>query len=286
LNGANSSSIITAMGTIMEDPRLGLSIDNESASCTSDLSDSQASWEDYDLRDDEASILLLPASTRDLPRSPSFRSRIPRREEDEEELQQQYDIPRRRRETASSWDDDVRIARHPRAPSLRFCLTLFTLTLVLLSLTNNSKSKTGLQEMDFRREEILLPSDGSKVNSRQVADGSQLLRPKNTDHLPKREMKAVEGSSLTTRTGMRARANMAMARSAETRPVFGATPSAARIDLERTPPRTNSVDDAGSGSNWTSWLAAVALIAMLLETGYKEYRLCRMDDVLEEQRRL
>lgn len=293
----SSTSTDTSIG-MMEDPRVGLSIDSGSASCASDLSDSQASWEDYELRDDDASILFLPSSVRDLPRTPSFRSRIPRREEEEQEDEDEHEhtLPRRRRETATSWDDDVRIARHPRAPSLRFCLTLFTLTLVLLSLTNTGNGKTGIQELEFRKETTLLLSSSeeeSRSNAPRNNGSSPSPQPlvKNTKQLlpvTGGEMKSSHGSVPTSRNGVRTRTNLAMARSAERRPVFGATPPLERIILEdKTQPKmSSSNDDSSFASNWTSWLAAVALIAMLLETGYKEYRLCRMDDHWEQQRRL
>ncbi len=282
IHGANTAPNHSAID-MMEDSRVGLSIDSGSASCASDLSDSQASWYDDDPGDEDASILLCPTNVRDLPRTPSFRSRIPRRDDDEEE-----DIPRRRRETASSWDDDTRIARHPRAPSLRFCLTLCTLTLVLLSLTSggngNGNENSPMQELDIRRNDVVLHPDSMKLKPRRMQGQNSEVIARN--HLPPGDPKAADGIIATNRSGTRARANLAMARTAEHRPVFGAVSPVERIVLENAPQTTSGGDTYGLRSNWTSWLAAMALVAMLLETGYKEYRLCRMDDFFEEQRRL
>lgn len=280
----------------MEDPRLGLSIDSETASCASDLSDSQASWEEYGSPDDDPSILLLPAIDGYLPRTPSFRSRVLRRgEEDEYDTnndlpqQQQQQTPRRRRETGTSWDDDTRIAQHPRAPSLRFCLTLCTLTLVLLSFRGNGGSKAGFQQVDFRRAESLIDSESSHVNGTPVLHQS-------TESLPKSHVRTVEqqghgaaemSNAHTIRNGgARVRPNLAMARSGERRPVFGVAPKVEELVLDPVPPIDSKDGPQDMNSNWTSWLAAAALVAMLVETGYKEYRLCRTDDFLENERRL
>lgn len=330
------------------DSRVGLSIGSGSASCASDLSDSEGSWAEEHPRSVSLDQLSrsgdgrLPSSVagfdpllhsavvldpdggswsnrtgdagvvRDLPRTPSFRSRIHRRPEDdgiEEDLSQRR---RTRRETASSWDDDVRIARHPRAPSLRFCLTLCTLTLVLLSLSNSSDAgngggKTSIPELEIRREEVVLPfpssPEGSHQSQKRNARRSPGLRSKSLPHYyltdedrPSQPKETTKDSNQSNRKATGTRSNLAMARPAERRPVFGAGagPQVERFVLDNAPPskaaEVRSSDEELSysnfSSNWTSWLAAGALIAMLVETGYKEYRQCRMDDFLEEQRRL
>eukprot|EP00428_Durinskia_dybowskii_P049809 CAMPEP_0170328886 /NCGR_PEP_ID=MMETSP0116_2-20130129/65358_1 /TAXON_ID=400756 /ORGANISM="Durinskia baltica, Strain CSIRO CS-38" /LENGTH=285 /DNA_ID=CAMNT_0010582019 /DNA_START=100 /DNA_END=954 /DNA_ORIENTATION=+ len=285
----------------MEDPRLGLSIDSETASCASDLSDSQASWEDYGSPDDDPSILLLPAMDGYLPRTPSFRSRALRRgEEDEYETnnndaqplvlpqQQQQQTPRRRRETASSWDDDTRIAQHPRAPSLRFCLTLCTLTLVLLSLRGNGVSKTGFQQGDFRRAERVIDSENINLDPLPVLNSSTESLPKSHVRSADQQINSAESSKAhAMRTGgTRFRSNMAMAKSGERRPVFGVAPKVDEAVLDPILPIDPKSETRDVNSHWTSWLAAAALIGMLVETGYKEYRLCRTDDFLENERRL
>lgn len=285
---------------MMEDPRLGLSIDSETASCASDLSDSQASWEDYGSPDDETSMLLLPAMDGYLPRTPSFRSRLLRRGEDDEyesnnDQQQQLlqqPTPRRRRETASSWDDDTRIAQHPRAPSLRFCLTLCTLTLVLLSLRGNGGSTTGFQQVDFRRAERDIDADTTSTTT-DMNRLPVLTANASTESLPKSHVRTGElrSAAAHTPTGMRhggtkVRPNLALARSGERRPVFGVAPKVDELVLDPVLPIDPKEGTRDLNSNWTSWLAAAALIAMLVETGYKEYRLCRTDDFLENERRL
>jgi len=285
---------------MMEDPRLGLSIDSETASCASDLSDSQASWEYFGSPDDDPSIRMLPAIHGYLPRTPSFRSRVLRRGEDDDneayndpllQSPQQQHTPRRRRETASSWDDDTRIAQHPRAPSLRFCLTLCTLTLVLFSLTGNGAPKTGYQQVSFRRAERVIDAESINDNRLPVLNSSAGALPKS--HVPTTSAEQQNHGIEATRThavrkgGARIRPNLAMARSGERRPVFGVAPKVDESVLDPILP----IDPKGGetrelNSNWTSWLAAAALLAMLVETGYKEYRLCRTDDLLENERRL
>ena len=286
----------------MEDPRLGLSIDSETASCASDLSDSQASWEDYGSPEDDPSIMMLPAIHGYLPRTPSFRSRVLRRGEDDEyeayndplllPPQQQQQTPRRRRETASSWDDDTRIAQHPRAPSLRFCMTLCTLTLVLFSLTGNGASKTGYQQVDFRRAERVIDAESINENRLPVLNSSAESLPKSHIRTAEQQQQQSHGTETTMaqtvrKGGTRIRPNLAMARSGERRPVFGVAP---KVDESVLDPILQMDAKGGEtrewNSNWTSWLAAAALLAMLVETGYKEYRLCRTDDFLENERRL
>jgi hypothetical protein len=256
-----------------EDPRLGLSIESSSESCASDLSDSESGWEDF------APPPPGPASpngsswntgelqvVRELPRTPSFRSRLPQRG---------------RRHTAGSWDDDLRIARHPRAPSLRLCLTLCTLTLVLLSLTNNTRHSAA-PYMDISPEDVVLPmySDGVRSQARQA----QLRSPR---HSPEAErgLAVSSGASEQKAAAGRPRVHVAMARAAPNRPVFGAQTPGVEGLVHEGPPQTKAgATDMSGASNMHSWLAAVALVAMLLETGYKEYRQCRIAE--EQQRRL
>ena len=326
------------------DPRVGISIDSGSASCASDLSDSEGTWGDEPCAEDllrsaplggpsqpEVDQLLKPPMflnldcgswslqtsevgvIRDLPRSPSFRSRMHRRSEDDGiEEDTSHSMRRTRNETANSWDDNVRIARHPRAPSLRFCLTLCTLTLVLLSLASSSSTGGG-GERSAARESDILPEElrHRSHQDRNAVPAQKLLR---TDLLAKyylpdenqihsedaRDIQPKDIINYTTQSNRKVsatRSNLAMARLAERRPVFGeaAGPHTARFAMDNAPP-SKVASDLGSfsegstypsvGSNWTSWFAAVALIAMLIETGYKEYRQCRMDDFFEEHRRL
>jgi hypothetical protein len=121
-----------------------------------------------------------------------------------------------------------------------------------------------------------------------------------TESLPKSQVGTVEQQQIhsaetskaqpsgTIRSsGARVRPNMAMARAGERRPVFGVAPKVDELILDPVPPTDLKGETPGDvNSNWTSWLAAAALIAMLVETGYKEYRLCRTDDLLENERRL
>jgi hypothetical protein len=342
------------------DSRVGLSIDSGSASCASDLSDSEGSWAEEACAEElprsasldevsrsgdnglgfdpllHSSVVLNPDGgswshltadvgvVRDLPRTPSFRSRIHRQQEEDEMKETTSHTGRRRerRDTATSWDDDVRIARHPRAPSLRLCLTLCTLTLVLMSMTSttstssragNDLERSGIRGLDIRREQVVLPfhshPDGSHQSRRKNPLNAQGLR---SEPLPKYYLPDEDQLPLGTATGNAfqpketshdtsqsnrkvavTRSNLAMARPVERRPVFGAAagPQVERFVLDSDPPSktagpTEEALNPTLGSNWTSWLAAVALIAMLVETGYKEYRQCRMDDFFEEQRRL
>jgi len=300
---------------------------------------------------------------RDIPRTPSFRSRLPRGRV-QQQLQQQQPPPRRqRRLTFDSWDDDLRITQHPRAPSLRFCLTLCTLTLVLLSMTNTTPPSTNILPSGGMAYHADLGNDvhggggdqlpfygrlegehqyqSSSTSTGKNTDGSsgppsykrasflRTLRyhemdgsssttssgvvPQTTplikDHGEEPNESKVGGgltsetttSSSTTMTSTTPRGtggHLAMARPAPIRPVFGISPGMDRergggqgqgdFESVRSPPVLH-VDETmmvePSSSNWHSWLAAIALIAMLLETGYKEYRQCRITEN-EQSRRL
>lgn len=302
---------------LKEDSRVGLAIDSGAASCASDLSESQDScWEDeacvsQELPTPIASLdshsrmgnlddPLLQSSVvveldgslcchntagdscgrvQDLPRTPSFRSRTHRRQE-EEGLEE--GISRRRRsrvDTPNSWDDDVRILRHPRSPSLRFCLTLCTVTFVLMSLSDNSGIKEdntvpSLQGNNIERKSFLAPGYSTPGRTRQASgrrDEGKYNAAKET----------ADSTSRHTRKASGPRSNIAMARPAEPRPVFGSAsmPQVEQFgdDASAHVPEMPS-SSSGLTSNWTSWLAAIALIGMLIETGYKEYRQCRMNE--------
>jgi hypothetical protein len=273
---------------VREDPRVGLSIDSSSASCASDLSDSQSSWEDYPpLR--QGPLSFPDGSSwnseeirivRDLPRTPSFRSRLPQRD---------------RRLTAGSWDDDVRIAQHPRAPSLRLCLTLGTLTLVMLSLMNTNSSHPVSIDLDIQQEQqqqqqVVLPlfSDADKFHVRREPQVRGHKASPDAGHGAAALSSGGSEPKPLASAAARPRANLAMARSGPSRPVFGAhTPQVERFLHQGAGPGEHSFQTertVASSSKWHSWLAAVALVAMLLETGYKEYRRCRITE--EVQRRL
>ena len=288
-----------------KDPRVGLSIDSSSQSCASDLSDSESSWDPDDYAPFRTTQGSLPDGSSwnsgenninssnnnnhnhgnrrmmvsDVPRTASFRSRL---------------LPQRqRRQTAGSWDDDVRITQHPRAPSLRFCLTLCTLTLVLLSLTSNTATShpsavaAAAFEGGIRQQEQvhvpILSSKNEKSQTRRA--GAQLQTPNYGPDAGHGGAASSNGGSEPPiqATGTRLRANLAMARPAQQRPIFGAQAPQLEQFLDRSAD-SNVPADRMVASNWHSWLAAVALVAMLLETGYKEYRRCRI--MQEEQRRL
>lgn len=284
-----------------DDPRVGLSIDSGSQSCASDLSDSESGWDDDlpphpSIISDQSNNIMFPAEsswhtstnghrTRNkFPRIHSFRSRIP-----------QQAPARQRHETASSWDDDARISRHPRAPSLRFCLTLCALSFVLLSLTNTSNHSSSSIASSQQRQATKTMQLYSEIPKSFAIHGTQ-LRASKSDPGSQRvtksalsvplngEAKKTNSQSTSLAANKRPRANLAMARSAQKRPVFGEKAdwedeeeSTRGLDGEEESPRMTS-------NNWTSWLAAMALVGMLVETGYKEYRQCRI--IEEAQRRL
>ena len=103
---------------------------------------------------------------------------------------------------------------------------------------------------------------------------------RNTDSEPN----PAAAAAAATTTGARLRVNVAMARPAQNRPIFGDPNPPLERFLDVSRGAEAPVDAMRVASNWHSWLAAVALVAMLFETGYKEYRRCRITQ--EEQRRL
>jgi len=270
------------------DSRVGLSIDSGSESCASDLSDSQCSWDDETPSSEQAlnatfsSVDETPFASndswhsisaeidvRDLPGTPSFRNRLPQR---------------RRRLTENSWDDDFRISRHPRAPSLRFCLTICTLTLVLMSLSSNSTHttrNTQPQQYNIRREEVIRPIRQKSMLPAENLEGASPLR---TYHAPglNEDNSNRPVSASRPHGGATRQSHFAMARAAEQRPVFGAPFTSERfvVDEDESSSRIDeSAQDPSESPHWTSWLAAFALLGMLVETGYKEYRQCRFAQV-------
>ena len=93
--------------------------------------------------------------------------------------------------------------------------------------------------------------------------------------------------------GVKHRPNIALARSRESRPVFGqGVPAYTETsNNERKIERfvmsdTEPFHPAKQETSWTSWIAGFALVCMLLETGYKEYRRWRTNSALEQERRL
>lgn len=318
----------------MRDARVGLSIDSDSACEASDLSESEGSYPCFGEASD--ALLDIPQSVsldtlersaggctsssrsslalhqnhedhqatcgvRGLAspgRSPSFRSRIHRRLTE--------DSIRNERIAPAEDHDDNPIRRPGRAPSLRFFLTLFSLTLVLLSTVRNTSREGNIGRSSFmsdvRREEVILPLHASADFSHP--SGTAVRNQLRTGNLPKYSLapsemdvtvkQSLDLASLEAHLGesqisRRSRLHMAMARNGPQRPTFGVSnEQVERFVLDNAPPPklSEGLGQQPSATNWTSWIACLALVAMLVETGYKEYYQCITDQSLEEQRRL
>jgi hypothetical protein len=127
-------------------------------------------------------------------------------------------------------------------------------------------------------------------------------RQKMREALPKYYLPKLDTQPQTTITmtdgeirNLKHRSNVALARSHESRPVFGQVPPLNESSGKRKVERFFLDNKETSESNknrpppataWTTWLAGFALFCMLVETGYKEYRRCRIDMSLEAERRL
>jgi hypothetical protein len=277
--------------------RVGLSIDSSSESCESDLSDSEASFTMWrtsrhemtlpsrgvtlsldttelgsPLRKSNLRSISLPQFSSDgSNQTSSFRSRMHRR------------LERLRAEEEES--EGVEVLRHPRVP-VRLCFILCALTLLSMSLIR-TEGATRPPLLDVRREEIVFPLH-------QPQSSSQAKRPSIRSeqlpkyYLPKLELEGPPSATEATRNSKH-RFNVAMARSQERRPVFEPNVVDRKVErfvLDNTKINPHATALQPPTTSWTSVLAALALVGMLVETGYKEYRRCRINTSLEEQRRL
>jgi len=207
--------------------------------------------------------------------------------------------------------------------SSRFVLMLCLLTLAVLAIhdrmesyqqpRHNASSASRREEVAFplgQPKELMVSASRSFKSTRGV--GERLAKenlPKY--YLPKlepnhgtlTEASAPKQHDFATQTQSRSSlrqhqhgSNFAMARSQESRPIF--VPDQPLSDGRFRTPVERFVFDPDeqrkqfSGQrrvksralSWTSWLASVAFVCVLLDTGWKEYNRCRLLE--EEQRRL
>mmetsp|Transcript_32870 Transcript_32870/g.50985 ORF Transcript_32870/g.50985 Transcript_32870/m.50985 type:complete len:296 (+) Transcript_32870:42-929(+) len=293
--------------------RIGLSIDDgSSVSCCSDLSESQASFSQWNEDADQIALRRLPERrismsldsgahgqqtlrhgeplSRSLPdmeigqaslrTGSGYRSRIGRRLED---LQRRSDIV----------DDDAvecpgMISRQPQS-RVRLYLALFSLCLVAYSSVSPVNASSRVIPTDIRRQEVVFPLHQQLHRPDQK---QELVAELPKYYFPKAEPAHVMPASPDAKISdkPKPRANIAMARSqVENRPVFGVKQDIAAPD--RNVKRfvlddTRLLNDRNEkrGPSLTSWLAGISLICILIETGYKEYRRCQTSH--DEERRL
>jgi hypothetical protein len=278
--------------------RVGLSIDS-SESCSSDLSDSEGSysiwakpvkssqtplperhasrsldWSEVSPLERDESASSLPLLDSDFSSGPpSYRSRMRRGLEELRSAAEEEEL--------ESVDETTTRSRHPRV-NFRLCLMLCALTLVSLSLRDVSSRP----HVSVRREEVAFPLY-QQEQKRLKKELPKYYLPKVETHQTA-NVPPQGGSNLRN---LKHRSNVALARSHESRPVFGQVPQ------EKAPKEDRKVERfvlkepkpyhaPPQYTSWTSWLAGFALVCMVLETGYKEFRRCRIDTALEEERRL
>lgn len=190
-----------------------------------------------------------------------------------------------------------------KSPSFRFYLTLSTLMLVVVSLTNTFREPTAIQ-LVIRREEVVYPlkAGTAKSSSTTATTTNQGLKLP-SEVLPKYILEAEEnyGKRMDT-TGKasnipnanpqkpptrKIRSNIAMARAQEFRPVFEGA-DVQHFVVQKDHPSQGQLDDsqeAHATIDWISWLATVSVVAMLVEAGYKEYRHSRVHGFREQRQR-
>lgn len=199
--------------------------------------------------------------------------------------------------------------------SSRFAVLLCALTVVALSVHDRmeASSRQFMQTSGSRREEVAFPLGHpdeilmSSLSSKSSSPGEKAKKlPKY--YLPKLESdgslkrNAITAEVAKLRRNPQRGSNFAMARgSKEARPIFvpdqplpggGFRKPMERFvfdpeQQQRQFEQQQEYERTKSGRNalsWTSWLASMAFIGMVLDSGWKEYYRCRM--IQEEQRRL
>lgn len=193
----------------------------------------------------------------------------------------------------------------------RFVMMLCAVTVVALTIhdrvemSKNIDLRQNWTSSGSRREEVAFPLGSSEDKSQFLAKGSL---PKY--YLPKVETAGggkLRKSSTTDNASNTKKAapakhhhgsNFAMARAREARPIFvpdqplpggGFRKPIERFVFDPAEQQNQFQEQSGRGGgrnaiSWTSWLASVAFVGMLLETGWKEYHRCRL--IQEEERRL
>eukprot|EP00934_Nitzschia_sp_Nitz4_P008890 Nitzschia sp. Nitz4//scaffold37_size175936//134430//135302//NITZ4_002061-RA/size175936-processed-gene-0.230-mRNA-1//-1//CDS//3329549833//8880//frame0 len=265
---------------------LGLSIGDFSDSCSSCLSDSESSGYSEDGRP-----LLGPSqhpfSASQLSLSNGDLTRLSPTDEADILLGGTSKArPRTRASRQSTLEEvssgpvngeDARLLAFRRTSSYRFYMIVSCLVLVSLSFMNSQKQPS--IELIIHREEVVVPFHSSPT---KPARGLQLP----SEVLPKYILEAEENydkrrngefqydSSGSHQEGntRKVRSNMAMARSQDLRPVFqAASPELQRLVMQN----SSKPEPASTGRSivdWISWMATLAVVAMLLDAGYKEYR--------------
>ena len=243
---------------------VGLPIDSGSESCLSDLSDSDGMLAGRDLLVSSSPLMGSERSCE----FPSRRTRTRRRLE----------------KFRSAAEEDLESAetsgfRRP-SHSIRILFSLCLLSLVCLSPRDSSSRPHGSH---FRREEITFPlhKQGQKRLKKELP---KFVFPKLESHQTRKDSKSGDDMQIP-----RLRSSLALARSHhESRPVFGQRSQEAperkleQFVMEESKPFYPQRHHV----SWTSWIAGVALVGIFLETGYKEYRRCRLNATFEEERRL
>jgi len=187
----------------------------------------------------------------------------------------------------------------------RFALTIIAMVLVMLSVHEKIKCSRQYYRRQYQlREEIEFPlvqeqihTDGEGITDERTLDAQQknslgdhvqskadlpkLFFPKNDSSNTNR----IRGSASAGHSG----SNLVMARSQQSRPIFVSDiplpDGGFRKPLERfvydssqqeqTQGQWHSKRHTANNelpSSWTTWMASLALIAMLVDTGWKEYR--------------
>ncbi|KAG7341920.1 hypothetical protein IV203_007012 [Nitzschia inconspicua] len=194
----------------------------------------------------------------------------------------------------------------------RFAVMLCAITFVALSVHDAADMvaiqdhRQQLTSSGSRREEVAFPLGRVEAST---SPATKVKLPKY--YLPKMEAsgggklrKVATSPQLIETTASKASAskhlhgsNFAMARARQALPIFvpdqplpggGFRKPVERFVFDPAEQQRQFQDDPRSGKrntlSWTSWLASVALVGILLETGWKEYHKCRLLE--EEERRL
>jgi hypothetical protein len=204
----------------------------------------------------------------------------------------------------------------------RCLLLLCAFVLVMLSVRDGVETSRHYRpslSLGSRREEIAFPFHGmSSSSSMSRQEGLGTPQHDRISNLPKYYLPKIEStggslratssrlstiqegqsSSNRSRQQHQQYSNIAMARSSQARPIFvpdqplpdgGFRKPVERFifDPQQQPTLEYQRINNGprrKGLSWTSWLATLAFFFMLADTGWKEYRRCRI--IEEEQRRL